>query len=335
MQGFIKSRTDFKTMPVLEVIDYAMVLASIYDDVSKFSVLGEVALNQGDFFFFNGQGWLIDSAEPSEGATIISASDLVNLFVRPIIYYGPVDSTEQFIAEEIVYNFVTSGDEVYDAPYISIEILTSTAFIPPEVESGLYSLKSYISLVRRLANIFVTFKIENNRLVVTIQSLPVVTRKIDFGDGEHMLTSENYSASSVSKITAVEVDEEDVITNIRDFYLMTDDTIVESPEPPTGERVSGDWTVITASAPNEEEEEPEDQTITKVVDEFLKNSYSHLIEFESTKTYGFYDRLYIRIRGRVFRSYISEVQKTYKSNRTLYKSGELRRTLVDKLKEMV
>ncbi|MEL7610344.1 MAG: hypothetical protein AAGU74_12705, partial [Bacillota bacterium] len=69
----------------------------------------------------------------------------------------------------------------------------------------------------------------------------------------------------------------------------------------------------------------------KVADEFAKNSYSHLIEFDGLKELNFYDRLQVRIRGRVLNSYVSAVRRTSKSRMTTYKSGELRLTLMDKL----
>ena len=179
--------------------------------------------------------------------------------------------------------------------------------------------------MRRLAGVTVSFSVSGQYLYVLIEQREAVNRKIDFKDDAHKILTESYSASSVAKITAVELSGE-TVTLVRDFYLMADGTITETPGEDT--RATGDWAVITTTTTG-------DDTAVKVADEFAKNSYSHLIEFESSKVYGFYDRLQVRIRGRVLTSYISAVRKTSTSTRTFYKSGELRRTLTDKLKEMI
>ena len=325
MQAFIKQRSDFKTLPVLNVIDYDITIDSIYDENSVFTVAGEYALNQGDFLFFEGKGWIIQRADPAEGVTVITYVDMVNLFARSIVYPGAGADIESFAAAAIDSNFSDISDATYNMPYIVVTAATSTAFIVPEVKDGVYSLKPYIALARRLANVFVTFAVSGNMLAVTVEARAAVNRKIDFLDDAHKILTESYSASSVAKITAVELAGE-TVTLVRDFYLMADGTITEDPGEDT--RATGDWTVITTTTTG-------DDTAVKVADEFAKNSYSHLIEFESSKTYGFYDRLQVRIRGRVLNSYISAVRRTSTSNRTFYKSGELRRTLTDKLKEMI
>ena len=323
MQGFIKRRSDFKTIALLDVIDYDITLASIYDENSSFKVAGEVALNQGDFLFFEGHGWIIERSDPAEGMTQITCVDLVNLFSRSIVYTVGTD-IETFIQDGIEDNFSGSGDTVFDMPYIVVTVATTTTFIAPEVKDGVYSLKSYIALARRLSGVYVSFAVAGSTLSVSIEARSAVSRKIDFLDDAHKILAESYSASSVAKITAMEL-VGDTVTLVRDFYLMADGSVTETP---VGTRATGDWVAITTTTNG-------DDTAVKVADDFAKNSYSHLIEFESSKVYGFYDRLQVRIRGRVLSSYISAIRKSSKSNRTLYKSGELRLTLTDKLKEMI
>ncbi|MEL7609487.1 MAG: hypothetical protein AAGU74_08260, partial [Bacillota bacterium] len=265
MQAFIKRRTDFKTLPLLNVIDYDITLASIYDENSTFTVAGEYALNQGDFLFFEGHSWLIEKSEPSEGVTAITAVDMVQLFARPIVYPGAGADIESFIAAAIEDNFSGSGDAAYDMPYITVTAATSTPFIAPEIEAGTYSLKSYIALVRRLAGIFVGFSAAGNALAVTIGARAVPTHKIDFADDAYRLIAESYSAASIAKITAVELVDGSA-SLVRDFYLLTNGVITE--DPGSAERAAGDWSVITTTTTG-------DETVLKVADEFAKNSYSH------------------------------------------------------------
>ncbi|MEL7610596.1 MAG: hypothetical protein AAGU74_13975, partial [Bacillota bacterium] len=265
MQTFIKRRSDFKTLPLLDVIDYDVAIASIYDENSTFAIAGEHALSQGSFIFFEGHGWLIDKAAPSEGVTSITAVDLVQLFKRAIVYPGPGTDIESFIAAAIEDNFAAAGDAAYDMPYIAVTAVTSTPFIAPEVKDGVYSLKEYIALVRRLAWVFVDFSVARDTLEITVGARAVPTRKIDFADDAYRLIAESYSAASIAKITAVELVDGSA-SLVRDFYLLTNGVIIE--DPGSAERAAGDWSVITTTTTG-------DETVLKVADEFAKNSYSH------------------------------------------------------------
>ena len=70
----------------------------------------------------------------------------------------------------------------------------------------------------------------------------------------------------------------------------------------------------------------------EVRSKFRENSDSHLIEFACSKEYGFYDNLVIRTKnGRTLTSYISAVRKNNAQSKTIYKSGELRIMLDEKL----
>jgi hypothetical protein len=285
-----------------------------------------VAANEGDFFIFDGSIYLIKNVEPNEGITNLTCIDVDNLFTREIPYVAGT-YIETFIKAAIDDNFKNVADSTYAMSYLNVTASTSTAFIAPDVENGYFNLKSYIAKARRLANVFVTYAISGNTLNITIAAESIVTRKIDFGDTAYILDSESYSVESIAKITAVETTD-GVIDRTTDFYLMADGTVTTTPG--TATRATGEWQVIYATYKADISE-----VTLKVQDEFAKNSYSHLIEFSTTKEFDFYDKAQLRLNGAVLNSYISQVRKTSDSDLIFYKSGELRVRLTELLKEMI
>ena len=127
---------------------------------------------------------------------------------------------------------------------------------------------------------------------------------------------ENYSDNSIAKITAIS---NGIAT---DYYRLADGSITKT----LGEnaRATGKWSVIAIKNAADEE--------TAVLDEFSKSSYSHSIVFKSTKQYGFFDRVVLRRNGRLLSSYLSSITVSSGDTRTLYKSGELRCSMTDKLR---
>jgi hypothetical protein len=319
MIAYLKRRSDFITYAHLSVTDYDTCIGSIYEENSSITVVGEHSIVLGDFVVMGGSMGVVSRAEPNKGVTVVTCVDILTAFSRPLIYGTDGASIEAFISAGLTNNFKSVSDTVYDMPYLNITTGSATSFIKPDIEDGLYNLKSYIAKVRRLKNVYTDIGADDNSMTVNISVKAVPSHKITFKDSAHELIGENYSNASVAKITAVS---SGVGT---DYYLMADGTITTSPG--AAARAAGEWKTLiirdTADVANE------------VADEFAKNSHSHSIEFYSSRLYGFYDTVEFNINGRVFSSYISSVRKTSKDSRALYRSGELQTKLTDKLKRRI
>ena len=315
MDCFIKRRSDFKTIHRLTVLDYDIALDSVYDDASSIAVLSEISGIEGDFLFLDGWLGVVDKCSPDKGQTDITCKNVLTAFSRSLVA-DTGTYIEAFIQTKLEAEYKNLTDAVYDMPYLSVSTTSSTAFISPDVDdNGLWNLKSYAAKVRRLASVFCTWGIDGNTLTVEIGVKTVPIRKVDFSDRSHRLESESYAKSSVAKVTAI------TDTTTTHYYLHSDGTY----DTTNADRVDGEWVILPTTTEGEAE---------AVADTFAKSAYSHLVTFFSDREFDFYDALQIRINGRVLQSYVSCVKKSMR-NGTLYKSGELRVTLTDKLKEMI
>lgn len=321
MVAYLKRRRDFTTYGMAQVCGYSIAAESIYDNKSDVDIVGEYTGIEGDFLVTeDGFIGLIKEASPENGITTVSCNGTRSAFDRQLIYPGPGEYIEDFIATAFRENYQSTGDDDFDMPYLVIqEPETHTPFIKPEIEDDyLYSLKAYIAQVRRVKNVFVEFSVARDNLIVTIGRRAVATHNIDFNETAHKLVSEKYSNSGVAKITAV------VDGAGTDYYLLEDGSVVT--DPAGAPRATGTWETIVVK---DAEDVPD-----KVSDTFAKNSHSHSIEFYTTKRLGFYDRLKIRLHGKVVNSYVSQIIRESSDGRYLIKSGELRTTLTEKSLEV-
>jgi hypothetical protein len=316
MLCYIKSRATFRTSSTLTVIDYDIALNSVYDDASTITVLSEITGIEDDFICFDGWIGVVSSVSPEKGQTVITVKNILSAFNRALLPSTGA-TIEGFIKDTLESEYKNLSDAMYDMPYLTVSTETSTPFIVPDLDdNGLWSLKSYIAKVRRLKGVFCEWGLEGKAgLTCTIEARDVPSKRVDFADKSNRLERETYSRHSVAKVTAIA---EGAETN---YYLHTDGTH----DTLDTDRVQGAWEIIVTDA---------EKQADAVAEVFAKSAYSHLIEFRSKREYGFYDNLQIRVGGRVLNSYVSCVKKSMKDG-TLYKSGELRVTLVDKMKEMI
>lgn len=319
MEGYIKQKSDFKTLAMVQITAYSLTKQSIYDTNSSVTIVGTPAVRAGDFFYCDGCVFVIKETATEHGTTQITLESILSAFARPLRYAAPAAGTsiEQFIQTCFETQYATVSDEVYRMPYLDLHIKdTATPFLVPDVEDGLFSLKSYVSKVRRLKNVFVDFSLGQATLDIWIEQRTPSLHQIDFTETAQELLEENYSDDSIAKITAVT---EGVAT---DYYRLADGSVTKTPG--GNARATGKWSVIAIKNAADEE--------TAVLDEFSKSSYSHSIVFKSTKQYGFFDRVVLRRNGRLLSSYLSSITVSSEDTRTLYKSGELRCSMTDKLR---
>ena len=324
MDCFIKERKTFKTIAVCPVLDYEMTVKSIFDEMSSFliSINKEKIITVGDYLITNEFIGIITEITRGRESAQISCEDIIKLFSRPQIYTAKGSATIEAYIESVLTNFYKNNtDVIYHLPFLEIEKKTdTTSAIEPDVEDGIWNLKSFFAKVRRVNNVFVDFEATKNTLKITIQRKDIVTKNLDLLMPTIEIEEESYSNRQLGKITTIETG------GNRDWYLLTDGTITNTYQ--TTDRVDGELTVINLAGNAD--------ALSEVQNTFLQNTYSHKILFSTSNArFNFYDRLRIASGGKIFSSYISAIRKRKSSIKTEYLCGEMRTKLTDKIMEEI
>ncbi len=322
MITYIRDRHTFALKHHATALNYDMTLCSIYDEVSDFKIRGkESSAKAGDFFFTDGFFGIIKEVDKDRETLDVTCNDIDTLFSRdiPDDTGTVVGSIEQYIKSLIDKYYVNLSDAVYATPYLTVIAATSTAGSAlPDVENGVWNVKSYLSKVRRLYNIHTSYSVVNGGLVMRLFHRDRQTHKVFLDLSDFEVLEESFAHEAIGKITTIAED----TGARRDWYLLTDGTVTNTYTDEN--RVDGTWEILNVSeAANAAEE---------VKNKFAENSDSHLIEFACSKEYNFYDNLIVRTKdGQVLSSYISAIRKSSDRSKNVYKSGELRIMLDEKL----
>lgn len=318
MVCFILDRKTFTPLTQWDILDYNTMIDSVYDNTGSTTVLGNVDYgNEGNFLTFNGNIWVISAVSPTDEQTRLTLLNVISAFDRDLIY-TPGQNAAQRIVGAFTSEYKNLSDQEYAMPYLTItDTHTSASTMQPDVEDGLWSLKSFIRKVRRLTTLHVDFSLGAGALNVSIYDAQTPLHTVVFGDGHHLLQSSTYSKDSVAKITAIQG------STYSNWYLAEDGTI--STTVPAN-RAKGEWKTIIVG--------DDDDVAEEVADEFAENSTSHKIEFWSDKRYDLNDNIRLLVNGSVLTSYIAYVGIRSTDDRYYYKSGELATTLVEKIQRV-
>lgn len=303
-------------------LDWDLTLQSIYDEVSQIRIRGSTeAVSAGDYVFVGDYRGVIRDIEMDHEILTLSCRDMVTIFDRSLLPpdTSPVSSIEAWIKGQIDWHYTKQADDAYRLPYLNVIAETNTPGTTTP-DNGTWNIKSYLSKVRRLYNIHTSFGVVNNTLVVRIARRGRQEHKVFLDSAQFELIEEAYSSDTISKITTVAAD-----TGARkDWYLLADGTVTDAYTPDN--RVDGKWEILSVQT--------EADTEQAVRDKFAGNSKSHMIAFATDREYPFYDNLLIRTRrGLVVTSYISAIRQEMSREKLIYKSGELRTTLTEKIGE--
>ena len=310
---FIKDRKTFTTKVIATAVDYE-IHESIYDTVSTIKIPTQsTPPAEGDFVMFDGINFvgLITEVEIDGGETEISVEQGYKLFSREMFYTTPTYTyLETHLKNLIDTNFTNCSDAVYKIPFLSVSALTnSNVNCKPDLEDNVYTIKSYISKCRRLQDIVCDWGFTRTALTLSIYKKTFNTYNIDMSNPRYKITEQTLSNQAIGKIT-VFCEENSSYTT---YYLKTDGTITTTYS--TTNRVDGEWTTMIVGEAADVSEE--------VADEFATNYYSHKVSFTADQTFNLYDRLSLRIDGKIFNSYVSGIIRTKGSKMHTVECGEL------------
>lgn len=314
MIAFIKDKKTFTTKVMVKAVDWEL-HESIYDTVSTITIpTTKSPINEGDFLMFDGNPFvgIVTEVDIDGGRTELSVEQGVKVFSRDMFYTATSYTyLEDYLESLIDTNYTNCTDEIYELPFLVVNALSHTnANCKPDLEDNVFNIKSYISKLRRLQDIVCYWDFNRTQLILNIYKKTFAVHNIDMSNPRYIVTEQTISNQSVGKIT-VFCEENSAYSN---WYLKTDGTVTNT-KPADADRVDGDWTTLivgeTADIQND------------VRDEFAQNYYSHKISFMTDTDFEIYDRLNLRIDGKIFNSYVSGIITRKGSKYKEIECGEL------------
>ena len=310
---FIKDKKTFITKAMSTAVDYE-IKESIYDTASKVVIPTPQTLpEEGDFLMFDGNPFvgIIKEVEIDGGETELSVEQAVKLFSRDMFYTSASYTyLETYLKGLIDTNYTNCTDEIYEVPFLSVNALTSTnANCKPDLEDNVYDIKSYISKLRRLQDIVCDWDFDRTTLTLNIYKKLFPVYNIDLSNPRYKIEEQTFANETVGKIT-VFCEETSAYST---WYLKTDGSVTQTYS--TTDRVEGEWRTLTVMEAADIQDD--------VKDEFAKNYYSHKVTFSTDRTFNLYDRLRLRIDGKIFNSYVAGITYTKGSHYHTVECGEL------------
>jgi len=343
MRCFIKDRFSFKTYLIYDTQDFDVCLETALDDTSAITLPTQEYIREGDILIAdNGFKGLIKKKKPnaSKKTVELTCTEILNLFDINLgwqnswfvlnMEYSLTAYGEGGILNEIK----TAADIVTQRiPYLKYKVYAHNCplvDLGDNYDRGIFNLKDYLDQYRKERKVDFNFSVDrpsDDILRMNIDYRQETPRKIDFSKDQCILLSEDYANETISTYTCWRYDTEAEPWLVKTiWYIKTDGTITTT-EPDLEDRIIGinkDLHVDTIDA-------DEQQAIVEA--EIAKVKYAHKIEFSEARRLKLYDPCEIRLRGRVFDSYITSVRsKDDNSSSFIYTSGELRTSLTEKIR---
>lgn len=315
MIAFIKDRQSFITKAVATAIDYE-ITESIYDALSTVTIPTPPVLpSERDFIMFDGMPFIgiITEVNVDKGQTELSVEQAVKLFSRDMFYTAQSYTyLEDHLKDLIDDNYTDCSDAIYEVPYLTVNALTQTnKNCKPDLDdNNVYNITSYISKLRRLQDIVCDWAFNRTTLTLNIYKKTFSTYNVDLSNPRYIVTEQTISNQSIGKVT-VYCEEN---SNYYTYYLLDDGTITTS-YTATG-RVAGEWVTDTVGEVADISD--------AVADIFAQNYYSHKVTFQTDKKQlKLYDRIKLRMEGKIYNSYIAGLTYRKGSNIVTVECGEL------------
>lgn len=249
---------------------------------------------------------------------------------------------EDFIADTIKNNWVSSGDSMTDKSYITVRALTHTPIYAKvsstvSLTDGAFNLKTYLGNALEYYGVRIEFDITSTSLTVYISKDTSEAMKINANDTDVADYSETYAVEALAKLLVqwahkVEGSDEISETTEHEYFLLNDRTI--STDKTSEKRAKGSTKSMLIEA------ETEDEMYQKVQDEFSSNSYSHKISFSLYMDSQIYDYMeyyigrscMIKTKNGIRTSLVTSTDVSNKSRFATIELGKLKITLIEKIR---
>lgn len=328
MQAYIISKTDLKVKDAAVIISYEINEDTAAAVQSGFSFASAPNALNGDYILLRGVYLgIISGVEAGKKTSVVTLRSLPvsSIFSRNILLGSTQAVTENYILSAINSNFASSGDALMDIPYIVVTAKTQTPLnITPHNDNGIYNMDTFLRYAASRHHIFTDFEITSNSLGVIIENRNPPMHVVDATVADIFNLNEIVVSECVSKVTVK------TSTGVMTYYLFEDGSYGTNLGAGMRMRGKADTVYCENSADAEK----------TAGDVFAKNKFSHLIEAEiltgsklyDTKNMQLYDRALVKTKTGIYDTYISFKSRKSASKTALFKFGDARLTLTDKLK---
>ena len=211
MELYIVDNKTLDILSVCNVCDYNLNLDEETNGVSEFILPSLNNAKKGRYIVLNGLYrqflFVINDDIITEKDTVsvnVPALDISNIFDRKIILKNKEkmqeEGIENFIADNILENFVNTDDSVFNLDYIEVYVHTNTkAMVTINDENGLYNFHTFLINCRQYKNIYTEFSIVDRKLRIDISYKSEETILIDTTLAEVTNYNKVYEVDPVTK----------------------------------------------------------------------------------------------------------------------------------------
>ena len=335
---YILSKKDLRIKDIIQTINYTITQNIDLTGKSIFEVDRVPNTKEGDFLIQKDSNYkgIVTNVETEKDTAVykIHCDEIDNIFNRKVILKNEeLISTigiEDFIKKTIEDNFTQSNDTFLNIPYISLEVLTHTKISASvETEEGIYNFRTYLGNVKEKYDIFLNYEFSEGRLNISIYRCAEDALQIDATLEDVIMYQEMYNVNVIAKVSVLSKE----TGNIFNYFLLTDRTTTTDKNHPN--RAKGEIEVVTCENDSEAQQ--------TALDVFRQNRYQHNIELDLVRGSKLNDindfvvgrQLRIKTKDTIYETFISKIEKSKNSNIYKVTCGNMKVTLLDKLKEVV
>lgn len=325
---WIFSWRDFEVKDIVEISDYEILMDEETNSNSIIKVLKKTEASANDIVAIKKNTeiiyWgVIDNIQNENGSTVYqyTLKYITNLFNQDIELEGEdiikTTGIEDFIANAINLNFISSTDTFINKKYLRLKINSHTPknTSVTNVIDGIYNLHTWMTNCTQKYDIVYDFSIENKQLVITIENKSLKKELIDVKAHSISNYNEVFETDIVSKVKVLTSTETLVLFLLNDRTTTTDQN--------NKNRAVGKSTTVYT--------ENYEDAMQTALDVMKGNSYNHNITFNLNRLIKLGTPIAIKTKeSLIFDTYISAVKIT-QNEFIEYICGNIRIKFIDKL----
>lgn len=277
----IMSKYTLSLSDSVTVSNYDLALDADYSGKTQIVLHRQPKASEEDFIMLYDDGLIyqgiIETVESEKGQShyTVTAKEMHAMFDQKVVLTNESllsTGIEDFIANQITTNFISSDDVLLNIPYLTVTTKTHTPIAAKvDATDGVYNLCTYMGNALTSYGVFIDFAFEKDALNITIEKKTQSDLKVDTALPNILNLVEVYEIKALAKLTVLWTKEGSSMVT-KQFFLKTDRSVTENINDANRSKGTVDVMVSTA--------ETEEAMRQEAIDKFKSNSYQHKITFD-------------------------------------------------------